>query len=53
MFFREPVKKNGIKEGTIIDINITGPDGQVMGTNIKVTASDLELFENLKSFSQN
>jgi len=45
--FVNAVKQKGIEEGTVIDINITAPDGQTMGTNIKVTASDLELFRTL------
>lgn len=42
--------KNGtpvLTEGTIIDINITTPEGKTMGTNVKLTASDLEMFRDL------
>ncbi|MBP9996993.1 MAG: hypothetical protein KBT19_06915 [Lachnospiraceae bacterium] len=47
--FISAVSKKGIKEGTIIEIGITDPDGTVMNTNIKISASDLELVDLLKS----
>lgn len=49
--FLSAVKQAGIPEGSIIAISITEPDGRVIDTNIKVTASDLELFETLKSLN--
>lgn len=47
--FMNAVKQQGINEGTIIEIAVTGTDGKKLETNIKVTQSDLELFESLKS----
>jgi len=47
--FAKAVMSKGIKEGTLIEVNITDPDGTPISTNIKVTASDLELFETLKN----
>ena len=47
--FLNAVRASGIKEGTVIGISVTQPDGKVIDTNIKVTAADLELFETLKS----
>lgn len=47
--FLKAVLKTGIKEDTIIAISITDPDGKVMDTNLKVTASDLELLETIKN----
>lgn len=47
--FGRAVMAKGIKEGTIIEINITDPDGTPINTNIKVTQSDIELFEMLKT----
>ena len=49
--FLSAVRRAGIKEGTIIDICITDPSGAKMETNIKVTESDLELYESLKNMS--
>lgn len=48
MFLRAAMAK-GVKEGTIIEITITDPDGTPINTNIKVTESDLQLFETLKN----
>ena len=48
--FLNAVMAAGIKEGTIVAVSVTQPDGKVIDTNIKVTAADLELFETLKSF---
>ncbi len=49
--FLSSIKKRGISEGTIIAISITAPDGTVTETNLKVTSTDMELFESLKSMS--
>ncbi len=38
-----------VAEDSIIDITITGPDGRKIGTNVKLTQSDMELFEQLKN----
>ena len=46
--FLNAIRNKGIKEGTIIAVSITDPDGSVMETNIKVTADDIELFNSLK-----
>ena len=46
--FLNAVKNAGIKEGTVIAVSVTDPSGQVMETNIKVSASDIELFNSLK-----
>lgn len=40
------------KEGTIVDLNITMPDGKTMGTNVKLTESDLELFKEIVEMSK-
>ena len=47
--FGKAIMTKGIKEGTVIEINITDPDGTPISTNIKVTQSDLQLFETLKN----
>ncbi|MBQ0028008.1 MAG: hypothetical protein KBS96_05340 [Lachnospiraceae bacterium] len=50
--FGKAVIAKGIKEGTVIEINITDPDGTPISTNLKITQSDLELFETLKNMKQ-
>lgn len=49
--FLNAVKTEGVKEGTIIEVSITSPEGKRIETNIKVTDSDLELFNTIKSMS--
>ena len=36
-----------VKEDTLIEIKITTAEGKVFETNLKVKASDIELFKNL------
>ncbi|MCR5735851.1 MAG: hypothetical protein K6G22_14720 [Lachnospiraceae bacterium] len=50
--FLNAARGMGIKEGTIIGISVTDPDGHTIDSNVKVTASDLELFEMLKNMRQ-
>ena len=47
--FLKALRKSGIREGTIVRIAVDQPDGQRLETNVKIQASDLELFESLKS----
>lgn len=37
-----------IQEGTIIEVTIMNPQGDRINTNLKLTASDMELFESMK-----
>ena len=46
--FLDAVQRKGIQEGTVIALSFTDPEGQKIETNIKVTASDLQLYETLK-----
>lgn len=46
--FLKAVNKRGIQEGTVIEIIVTDPDGTPLSTNLKVTATDIELFNALK-----
>ena len=50
--FLNAARSMGIKEGTVIGVSITDPSGQIIETNVKVTASDLELFEMLRAMRQ-
>jgi len=51
--FLSALQQNGIKEGTIIEITITEPDGEKIQSNLKITASDMDLYEQLKQISSN
>ncbi|MBB5264608.1 hypothetical protein HNP82_001735 [Catenibacillus scindens] len=46
--FLEAASKEGISEGSVIEISVTGPDGRRMCSNIRVSAEDLELLDTLK-----
>ena len=47
--FMKAVTAKGIKEGTVIEVTITDPEGNPLSTNIKVTESDMQLFETIKN----
>lgn len=47
--FLTAMAKEGIKEGTILEMKITTPEGKDYNANLKLTASDMELIEMLKS----
>ena len=45
--FCQAVSRKGLKEGSIIEIAITTPEGEKIETNLKVKDSDLELLKQL------
>ena len=45
--FVDAVQRTGLKEGTIIEINVKTEDGKNLCTNIKLTESDMELLNEL------
>ena len=47
--FLRAAQQKGIQEGTIIAVSITTPSGEKLETNLRVTADDMALFEELKS----
>ena len=48
--FLQAAMSRPMEEGTILEMNIIRPDGDTLATNIRLTASDLELIEQLKQF---
>ncbi len=48
LMFLQDVGKNSIKEGTIIEMSVTDPNGRHSVTNIRLTAEDVETIEMLK-----
>lgn len=46
--FLSAVVRNGIKEGSIIEIKVTTEDGESYDSNLKVNADDMEMIEQLK-----
>ncbi len=51
--FLKTMMSSGIDEGTIIEITVTKPDGTQVTGNMKVQASDMELFQELKNMNMN
>lgn len=50
MFLRA-VSQDALVEGTIIEINVTTPEGKNYCTNVKLKADDMELFDSFKSYA--
>jgi hypothetical protein len=50
--FISAVQKNGLEEGTIIEINVTTADGKALSSNIKLTQSDIEMFQELSEVAR-
>ena len=46
--FLQAAQSAGLKEGTIIEVSMTTPEGKTLSTNVRLTASDIEAFNNLK-----
>ena len=49
--FIQAASQGMIREDSVIDVTITAPDGRKISTNVKITQSDLELFESLKGMN--
>lgn len=50
--FLGDVGRSGAPEGTIIEIHMEYPDGRHISSNMRVTASDIELIESLRSMQK-
>lgn len=50
--FVKSIQKNGIKADSVIDIKITYPDGNNVECNLKITESDLQILNELKSIKK-
>ena len=46
--FMGDLASSQIEEGTILEVTVKKPDGRTMFSNIKVTASDLEMLQAIK-----
>ena len=45
--FLGALKNQGMAEGSVIDMKVTMPNGEVFQSNIKLTAEDIELIKGL------
>lgn len=50
--FLTNLKTRGVPEGTVIEIAVTRPGEETITTNMKVQASDLELFKALSEMKE-
>lgn len=50
--FLQAVQNTPMQAGTVIDLKITTPEGKTMQTNVRLTASDLELIASLRDMAQ-
>lgn len=48
--FLSAVQQAGIQEGTIIEVQITSPDGKTFTSNMKVTAEDIDAVKSLQNY---
>lgn len=51
--FLGAMKELAMKEGTVLELKATDPDGKTIMTNIKVTANDVETFRMASELMQN
>lgn len=49
--FLSAVVRNGIREGSIIEIKVTTADGESFDSNLKVNADDMEMIEQIKNLT--
>lgn len=49
--FLQAVQSAGIQEGTVIEVTVTTPEGKALTTNVRITASDMQAFNDLKGLS--
>lgn len=50
--FLSAVQARGIHEGTVLEFKLITPEGEELVTNMKVQASDIELFHQLQEMAQ-
>lgn len=49
--FLKAVSRDALTEGTIVEINVTTPDGRNYCSNIKLKAEDMEFIDSLRSMN--
>lgn len=50
--FVNAVRQEGLREGTVIEIGVTTPEGKRMVSNLRLTAEDLEMIGALTRMKQ-
>ena len=51
--FIQSITKGAVTEGAILEITVTTADGRTISSNLKVTAEDMALLEELKNIARN
>lgn len=51
--FLQAVSNDALTEGTVIEFNVTTPEGKNYCSNLRLTASDMELIEQIKAAVRN
>ncbi len=46
------IQRQGIREGMILEIKVTSPEGEELVTNLKVTSDDIALLQELQELSK-
>ena len=49
--FLQAAQNAGICEGTVFEVSMTTPEGKKLTTNVRLTASDMQAFDDLKGLS--
>ena len=49
MPFMQAVGREAVGEGTIVEVKVVSPEGKEFNTNMKLTASDMELFSQIRN----
>ena len=51
--FFKAIGNDSMKEGTIIAVKVTTPDGKEIESNIKITANDITTFKQIMDIAKN
>ena len=51
-FLQAAAANDVMREGTILEINITTPEGRELSTNLKLTTDDLQLIDDIKNMTR-
>lgn len=49
--FLKAVTRNGLREGSIIEIKVTTAEGEQFDSNLKINADDMEMIEQIKNMT--
>ncbi len=50
--FLQAINRGAIREGSIVEIKVTTPEGKEISSNVKVSASDIELFQEISEMAK-